>query len=100
MLLNLLGNAAKFTDEGSITLSYDSDPVAGTLSFAVTDTGIGIPEGKEQVIFQRFEKLDSHSQGSGLGLYICSLVARLLGGTVKVDTTYSKGARFIFTIPA
>lgn len=100
VLLNLLGNAAKFTDEGSITLSYESDPVAGTLNFAVTDTGIGIPEGKEQVIFQRFEKLDSHSQGSGLGLYICSLVARLLGGTVKVDTTYSKGARFIFTIPA
>ncbi|MCM1484152.1 MAG: HAMP domain-containing histidine kinase [Muribaculaceae bacterium] len=100
VLLNLLSNAAKFTNSGSIKLSYNMDMFEKTLSFAVTDTGIGIPEGKEAVIFDRFEKLDRHSQGSGLGLYICSMVAKLLGGTVKVDTSYTEGARFVFTIPS
>lgn len=99
VLLNLLGNAAKFTESGNITLSYSGDAAAGTITFAVTDTGPGIPEGKEEVIFERFEKVNAHTQGSGLGLYICSLVSRLLGGSVSLDTSYRDGARFLFTIP-
>lgn len=100
VLMNLVSNASKFTDEGKVTLSYEFDFDRSHVTFSVTDTGIGIPEGKEHLIFERFEKLDSHTQGSGLGLYICSLICRLLGGTIEVDTTYRDGARFLFTIPA
>lgn len=100
VLINLLSNAAKFTEQGKIELSYAVSPDDGTISFAVSDTGIGIPRGKEEIIFERFEKLSSLSQGSGLGLNICRMVSAALGGTVKVDTTYeSSGSRFIFTIP-
>lgn len=99
VLINLLSNAAKFTDEGSVSLSYAFDAEHKHITFAVADTGIGIPAGKETVIFERFEKLDSHTQGSGLGLYISSLLARLLGGEIRVDTAYTDGARFLFTIP-
>lgn len=99
VLLQLLRNAAKFTEEGSITLSYSFDDERNNISFAVTDTGIGIPEGKEDVVFRRFEKLDNHAKGLGLGLYISSMIARLLHGTLKVDTGYRDGARFVFTIP-
>lgn len=100
VLLNLLQNAAKFTEEGMITLDYSLDSTGDTLTFAVTDTGIGIPEGKESQIFERFEKLNKYTQGIGLGLPICRLLATLLGGDVKVDTTYREGgARFLFSIP-
>lgn len=100
VLLNLLSNAAKFTDEGSIELSYKISPEEGTITFMVTDTGIGIPRGKEEIIFERFEKLSSFTPGMGLGLNICRLVAHALGGTVAVDTSYTEpGARFLFTIP-
>lgn len=97
VLINLLNNAAKFTKEGEIVLSYTL--TGGTIEFAVTDTGSGIPEGKEELIFQRFEKLDSSTQGAGLGLPIARLIAGLLKGKVKVDTSYKGGARFIFSIP-
>lgn len=99
VLINLLNNAVKFTSEGSIILSYTIDNDASTVTFAVTDTGIGIPKGKEEIIFERFEKLDNTTQGSGLGLNICLLIAKLLKGSIRVDTTYRHGARFLFTIP-
>lgn len=100
VLMNLLSNAAKFTERGRITLSYDIDDERNTVTFSVTDTGIGIPAGKELQIFERFEKLNKYSQGIGLGLPICKAVAHLLKGTVKVDTGYrGGGARFVFTIP-
>lgn len=100
VLINLLTNAAKFTTEGSISVSYTIDRPNNSITFAVTDTGIGIPEGKEEEIFNRFHKLDRSSQGNGLGLTICRMIANLLGGTVKVDTgRKGKGARFLFTIP-
>ncbi len=99
VLLHLLSNAAKFTEEGSVTLSYDFTPDRKKIIFAVTDTGIGIPTGKEEAVFQRFEKLDNHAKGLGLGLYISSMIARLLKGDLKVDTDYKDGARFVFTIP-
>lgn len=97
ILLNLLTNAAKFTPSGSITLGYkvDNDRVI----FCVTDTGIGIKADKKDVIFDRFVKLDKQTQGSGLGLTISRMIARMLGGDVELDTSYNRGARFIFTLP-
>lgn len=99
VLINLLSNAAKFTDTGSIVLSYRLDEPKKSLMFTVTDTGCGIPAGKEEVIFDRFVKLDPFRQGSGLGLYLCRCIARLLGGDLFVDKLYDKGACFCFTIP-
>lgn len=100
VLINLLSNSAKFTSSGHISLSYSIDHTDNSITFAVTDSGSGIPKGKEEEIFDRFRKLDRDSQGSGLGLSICRMIANVLGGTVKVDPTYTRqGARFIFTIP-
>lgn len=100
VLINLLTNAAKFTSDGSISLSYTIDRTNNSVTFAVSDTGIGIPKGKEEEIFDRFRKLDRDTQGSGLGLPICRMIADLLDGTVRVDTSHKgKGATFLFTIP-
>ena len=99
VLLHMLSNAAKFTERGSITLSYSLSDDNSKVTFTVTDTGIGIPRGQEEAIFSRFEKLSSTTQGNGLGLYICRLLAGLLKGEIKLDPTYRKGARFTFTIP-
>ena len=99
VLLNMLMNAAKFTESGKINMAYQLSDDKTKITFSVTDTGIGIPRGKEEVIFSRFEKLNSETQGNGLGLYICRLIADLLKGEIKVDADYRKGARFLFTIP-
>ena len=99
VLTNFLTNAAKFTTKGEIVLSYDIDESQQQVIFSVTDTGIGVPEDKAEVIFERFEKLDSFVQGTGLGLHICRLIAKLLQGKVMVDTSYTQGARFIFIHP-
>lgn len=100
VLINLLSNAAKFTSEGSISLSYRIDRTNNSIIFAVADTGIGIPKGKEEEIFDRFRKLDRNTQGNGLGLPICRMIAELLNGSVKVDTTRrGQGSTFLFTIP-
>lgn len=100
VLVNLLANSTKFTHEGSIKLSGKMNAEGTSYAFAVTDTGIGIKAGKEEVIFGRFEKLDRQSQGIGLGLSIARLIAGLMGGDVRVDTSYrSSGSRFIFMIP-
>lgn len=100
VLMNLLSNAAKFTESGCIELAYQFNEDSTKLTFSVTDTGIGIPKGMESRIFERFEKLNKQSQGIGLGLPICKMVAQLMGGNVTVDTSYSGlGSRFLFTIP-
>lgn len=99
VLLNLLKNAVNFTERGSIFLDYNLSADGKFISFTVTDTGIGIPLGKEEIIFSRFEKLNSTTPGSGLGLYISRLLAGLLKGELKLDSEYHKGARFVFTIP-
>lgn len=99
VLIHMLSNAAKFTEKGFVTLSYSLSHDRSKLSFTVTDTGIGIPRGKEEVIFSRFEKISHSTQGNGLGLYICRLLADMLKGEIRLDATYRKGARFIFTIP-
>lgn len=99
VLINLLTNAAKFTENGHITLEYTLSHDRKQISFSVSDTGIGIPRGKEDIIFSRFEKLNSETQGNGLGLYIGRLMANLLKGSLTLDRDYRGGARFVFTIP-
>lgn len=99
VLGNLLTNAAKFTEHGSIELDYTLSRDGKYITFAVTDTGIGIPRGKEEIIFSRFEKLNSSTPGSGLGLYISRMLAALLKGELKLDSDYRKGARFLLVLP-
>ncbi len=98
VLISLLSNAAKFTEKGSVTLSCHADAERNLTVFTVTDTGIGIAPEKKDVIFDRFVKLSRSTPGAGIGLTVARMIARLLGGDVVLDTTYTKGARFIFTI--
>ena len=69
------------------------------LTFSVTDTGVGVPVEKADLIFERFEKLNIFKQGTGLGLAICRQLATLLQGRVYLDTSYTNGARFVFVHP-
>lgn len=98
VLINLLVNAAKFTEQGSIVLELKMAD-AGTALFSVTDTGCGIPPEKQHLIFERFEKLNDFVQGSGLGLSICQLIVKYMNGKLWVDSGYTRGARFCFTHP-
>ena len=97
VLNNFLTNACKYTEHGSIILAYRL--LGKAIEFSVTDTGCGIPPEKVETIFERFEKLDSFKQGTGLGLNICRRIATLVGGQVYVDTAYTGGARFVFVHP-
>jgi signal transduction histidine kinase len=99
MLINLLSNAVKFTDEGTVELSYEVNRSNHTITFSVTDTGPGIPQGKDDEIFERFSKLNPETEGHGLGLPICKLVAQLLETDVMLDRSHQNGARFHFTLP-
>ncbi len=100
ILINLLNNAEKFTERGSISLDYRMSEDGKNVLFTVTDTGQGIPNGMTEEIFSRFRKLDNSANGCGLGLYISRLIARLLGAELYVDKDYHKGARFVLSIPA
>ncbi len=100
ILINLLTNAGKFTSEGSITLGVRIDEEHNEVLFSVTDTGPGIPLDKQEMVFNRFEKLDGNKKkGTGLGLAICRQIAMIVGGRIWVDPTYTGGARFIFAHP-
>ena len=100
ILINLLTNAGKFTSEGSITLGVENDKEHGEVLFSVTDTGPGIPPDKQEMVFNRFEKLEGNKKkGTGLGLAICRQIAVIIGGRIWVDPTYTGGARFIFAHP-
>lgn len=99
VLMNLLANAEKFTDKGTVTLDYETDNERGEVRFSVTDTGSGIPEGMEDVIFLRFRQLDTSRGGIGLGLHIVRRLTGILGGKVWVDTSWRRGARFILSLP-
>ena len=98
VLDNLLSNASKFTHEGSVTLAYEVKKETNQLIFTVTDTGIGIPIDEQERVFERFVKLDNFSQGAGLGLSICRIVAERLGGFLIIDKEYTQGTRFIFCV--
>lgn len=110
IILNLLGNALKFTDKGSISLEVSllqkrTDKVS--VKIVVKDTGIGIPENKHELIFDKFNRLspsyENHYKGSGLGLYMVKEFIKKLGGDIKVQSAPGKGSQFIsalqFKIP-
>lgn len=99
VLANLTTNAKKCTEHGSITIALEKQPNDDMISISVSDTGCGIPKEKAQEVFERFSKLDSFRQGTGLGLSICRAFVEELGGKIWVDTTYTEGARFVFTHP-
>lgn len=98
LLINLLINATKFTQQGSISLELIKE-TDDTALFSITDTGCGIPSEKQKQIFNRFEKLDENAQGTGLGLSICQLIVEQLGGKIWIDPQYTNGSRFLFTHP-
>lgn len=99
ILVNLLSNAAKFTEKGEITLSLDTTEDNSQVLFTVTDSGIGIDPRYKDTIFERFTKLDSSVPGAGIGLTISRMLAELMGGTLILDTAYTDGARFILSLP-
>ena len=99
VIINLLSNSAKFTQDGVITLDFSVDEGRKLAFFSVTDTGCGIPKEKQKLVFERFEKLDEYAQGTGLGLSICKLTVEKWGGEIWVDPDYTEGARFVFSMP-
>lgn len=98
VITNFINNAVKFTDEGSITLSYRTE--GDELLFQVEDTGSGISEEHVKTIFNRFVKLNSFVQGTGLGLSISKSIVEQMGGRIGVESEEGRGSRFWFTIPA
>jgi len=111
IVLNLLSNAFKFTSRGEVSLSFNvektgrrngSQPLKA-LAIAVTDTGIGIPEDKQKLIFEAFQQADGTTSrkygGTGLGLSISREIARLLGGELRVESATGKGSTFTLVIP-
>lgn len=98
VLINLLSNAKKFTESGSITLDFDISEKEREITFSVTDTGMGIAQAQRERIFEKFYQVDTSAQGCGLGLYISRLIADMLKGSVTLDESYCRGARFRFKI--
>ncbi|MCP5105525.1 MAG: response regulator [bacterium] len=103
VLINLMGNAAKFTESGEIVLSISVEAKSAktiTLHVAVSDTGIGIPIEKQSIIFEAFQQVDGSTTreygGSGLGLAICKQLAQLMGGDIWLKSEPGKGSTFHF----
>ena len=101
VLINLIGNAIKFTDEGQVSLHISMDKEK--LRFDVSDTGIGIPEEEQKIIFEEFRQVDGSTTrkygGTGLGLAICRKIIDLLGGKIWLKSESGKGSTFSFNIP-
>jgi CheY-like chemotaxis protein len=105
VIVNLVGNAIKFTSRGGVTVRVDLQEVTAAgprLHFAVQDTGIGIPREKQERIFQAFEQADTSTTrqygGTGLGLAICWQIVHLMGGTIWVESGDREGSIFHFTV--
>lgn len=98
LLAALLDNAYKFTQRGTIRLECDREG-DDRVRIAVTDTGCGIPSDKAEYVFERFTKIDTFSPGNGLGLYLCRLIVRHLGGRIAVDPAYTAGTRVVVSLP-
>ncbi|TSE04452.1 response regulator, partial [Mesorhizobium intechi] len=104
IVTNLVGNAVKFTDEGHVLVDVTGErvPTGTRLTISVTDTGIGIPEEKLKLVFEKFSQVDTSStrrhEGTGLGLAITSRLVELMGGTIGVESAEGKGSTFWFTV--
>lgn len=96
---HLLSNANKFTEKGQILLGYKVNPSQDRIFICVTDTGCGIPKEKREEVFNRFSKLNTFVPGNGLGLYLCRLIVKRLGGEIKIDPDYTEGTRIIVSLP-
>jgi two-component system, sensor histidine kinase and response regulator len=106
ILVNLIGNAVKFTETGEVVVRVQCGPAAGTrvvLTFTVLDTGIGIPREKHASIFDPFTQADASTTrrfgGTGLGLTISARLAELMGGSIRVESEPGNGTRFVVTLP-
>lgn len=103
ILINLMGNAVKFTDEGSVTLHGENDIQNKILRFEISDTGIGINQENCKNLFVDFSQADASIsrkyQGTGLGLSICKRLVELLGGQIDVESELGQGSTFSFTVP-
>lgn len=93
----LLDNARKFTKEGEVRLAIQKQPA--TIDFIVEDTGIGVSAQEAEHIFDEFVQLDEYYDGTGIGLTVARSIARRLGGDIRLDTSYSGGARFVMSLP-
>lgn len=106
VLVNLIGNALKFTDSGSVSIAIDRTPLKDSrlfaLEFSVRDTGIGIPENKLDDLFQSFSQLhpgiNRKYGGTGLGLSICKKIVELMGGSISAESVEGEGSTFRFTL--
>ena len=103
VLTNLIGNALKFTEKGTVEVGYETEGQDGKLKFYVSDTGIGIPKDMHNTVFERFRQVDETTSrkfgGTGLGLAISKRIIELLGGEIWVDSKPGKGSVFFFTLP-
>ncbi|WP_249897737.1 ATP-binding protein [Paenibacillus sp. PK3_47] len=107
IIVNLVGNALKFTERGSVTLSVKNIPLPGSpeylLEFSVRDTGVGIADSKLNLLFQSFSQLHPFINrkygGTGLGLAICKQLVELMGGTIFVESEEGRGSIFRFMLP-
>ena len=96
-LVNLIANAIKFTNRGTVTVIASAD--GENIRFAIRDTGVGIPAGSFERIFEKFGQLDSRRAGTGLGLAFCKLAVEAHGGHIQVESTPGAGSTFSFSIP-
>jgi len=106
ILVNLAGNAIKFTDRGEVLVRAEMEEIrtdGAVIRFDVCDTGIGIPEDKREMIFEAFSQADTSTTrrygGTGLGLAISSELVKLMGGKIWLESEIGKGSKFSFTVP-